>query len=232
MSHITCFQHIDCEGPGYLSDVLKTKRVEMEVLKPFKGDPIPERIGDGLIVLGGPMGVYEEKEFPWMTAELDAIRRCLASSLPVLGICLGSQMLAHAAGGQVFRGAQPEVGWYPIELTPEGHFDPLFLGVAPEFEAFHWHGDTFTLPANAVRLAGNHLYPNQIYKIGNNAYGFQCHLEVTEEMVKSWAAIYAKELTPSGGPNRPERIENHLPENAKALRAIGETVFSRFAALL
>jgi GMP synthase-like glutamine amidotransferase len=232
MPHITCFQHIDCEGPGYLSDVLKAKRVEMNVLKPFKGDPVPERLGDGLVVLGGPMGVYEEKDFPWMTAELNAIRHCLVSSLPVLGICLGSQMLAYAAGGQVFRGAQPEVGWYPIQLTPEGHLDPLFLGIAPEFEAFHWHGDTFTLPSNAVRLAGNHYYPNQIYRVGHNAYGFQCHLEVTEEMVRSWASIYAKELTPSGGPNRPERIEEHLSEKAKALRAIGETVFSRFAALL
>ncbi len=232
MPHITCFQHIDCEGPGYLLNVLKAKRIEVELLKPFKGDTVPERLGDGLIVLGGPMGVYEENQFPWMTAELKAIRHCLASSIPVLGICLGSQMLAHAAGGQVFRGAQPEVGWYPIEQTPEGRLDSLFLGVAPEFEAFHWHGDTFTLPSNALRLAGSRLYPNQIFKTGNNAYGFQCHLEVTEEMVKNWAAIYAKELTPSGGPNRPERIEDHLSEKAKALQAVGETVFSRFAALL
>jgi GMP synthase (glutamine-hydrolysing) len=232
MSHITCFQHIDCEGPGTLSDVLKAGHIEVELLKPFKGDPVPEKLGDGLIVLGGPMGVYEEKDFPWMTAELAAIRKCLDSSLPVLGICLGSQMLAHAAGGQVFRGAQPEVGWYPIEMTPEGHLDPLFLGVPPRFEAFHWHGDTFTLPSNAVRLAGSRLYPNQIYRVGQNAYGLQCHLEVTEEMVKSWAAIYAKELTPSGGPIRPEQIETRLSENAKNLQAISEKVFGRFAALL
>jgi GMP synthase (glutamine-hydrolysing) len=232
MPHVTCFQHIDCEGPGSLLDVLKNKNVKLQIMKPFKGDPVPEHPGDGLIVLGGPMGVYEEKKFPWMTEELNAIRKCLNSSLPVLGICLGSQMLAHAAGGQVFRGALPEVGWYPIELTTDGHQDPLLLGLPTEFEAFHWHGDTFTLPPGARRLAGSRYYPNQVFKAGNNAYGFQCHLEVTEKMVKSWASIYAKELTPQGGPNRPERIEDHLAENARALRAIGEKVFTRFAALL
>jgi|SRR5581483_1262362 len=232
MSHVTCFQHIDCEGPGSLAEVFKSHRIEMEILKPFKGDAVPDRIGDGLVVLGGPMGVYEEKKFPWMTAELKAIRKCLDASLPVLGICLGSQMLAHAAGGQVFRGAQPEVGWFPIQLTPDGQFDPLLLEVPKTFEAFHWHGDTFTLPSGAVRLAGNEYYPNQIFKTGRNAYGFQCHLEVTGEMVKNWAALYAKELTPQGGPNRPERIEDHLLENAKALRTLSEMVFARFAALL
>ena len=232
MPHITCFQHIDCEGPGSLLDVLKAKGVRVDVLKPFKGDPVPAHLGDGLVVLGGPMGVYEEKQFPWMTEELNAIRKCLDSSLPVLGVCLGSQMLAHAAGGQVFRGALPEVGWFPLTLTEKGHLDPLFLGLPIEFNAFHWHGDTFTLPGNAMRLAESAWYPHQIFKVGTNAYGFQCHLEVTEEMIRSWASIYAKELTPQGGPNRPERIEDHLARNAKALGDFAEKVFSRFAALL
>ncbi len=232
MPHVTCLQHIDCEGPGSLLDILKSKKVDVQILKPFKGDSIPDHLGDGLIVLGGPMGVYEENKFPWMTNELDAIRKCLDQNLPVLGICLGSQMLAHAAGAQVFRGALPEVGWYPVTLTPEGHYDNLLLGLPPEFEAFHWHGDTFTLPSNAVRLAGSDYYPHQIFKVGRNAYGFQCHLEVTEEMVNSWASIYAKELTPQGGPIRPERIENQLSSNAKALEIISGKVFARWAALL
>jgi GMP synthase (glutamine-hydrolysing) len=229
---LTCFQHIDCEGPGLLREILESKKIKLNLLKPFKGDPLPEHLGDGLIVLGGPQGVYEEKQYPWMTAELDAIRKCLSLSLPVLGICLGSQMLAHAAGGQVFRGALPEVGWYPISTTTEGRLDPLLLGISSPFEAFHWHGDTFTLPKNSVRLAGSDYYPNQIYKVGLNAYGFQCHLEVTEEMVKNWAAIYAKELTPQGGPIDPKQIENGLSQNAKALGQIAEKVFARWAALL
>lgn len=213
-------------------DILKSKEVHVEIVKPFQGEPVPAHLGDGLIVLGGPMGVYEEKKFPWMTAELDAIRKCLDSSRPVLGICLGSQMLAQAAGGQVFRGALPEVGWFPVTLTEKGHLDPLLLGLPAEFNAFHWHGDTFTLPPDATRLAGSAWYPNQVFRVGNNAYGFQCHLEVTEEMVKSWASLYAKELTPQGGPNRPERIEENLGPNTRALFAFAEKVFIRFAALL
>lgn len=232
MPRVTCFQHIDCEGPGSLWDVLKTNRVDLQVLKPFQGDPVPDHPGDGLIVLGGPMGVYEEAQFPWMSRELEAIRRCLAQSIPVLGICLGSQMLAHAAGGQVYRGALPEVGWYPIEPTPSGRLDPLLLGLPEKFEALHWHGDTFALPPGAKLLASSARYQNQIFKIGSNAYGFQCHLEVTEEMVRSWAGIYAKDLTPSGGATKPERVEEGLTENITALRNLSEKVFTRFAALL
>lgn len=232
MPRVTCFQHIDCEGPGILFDTFKSKGVRMDILKPFQGEAVPDHLGDGLVVLGGPMGVYEEKKFPWMTEELKAIRKCLDQSIPVLGLCLGSQMLAQAAGGQVFRGAIPEVGWYPVGLTEAGRLDSLFLGLPNKFQAFHWHGDTFTLPPDASRLASSDYYPNQIFRVGGNAYGFQCHLEVTEEMVRSWASLYAKELVPQGGPIRPERIEERLEANAKALSQIAEKVFGRFAALL
>lgn len=232
MLRVTCFQHIDCEGPGSLLEILKTKEVRVDTFKPLQGEAIPTHLGDGLIVLGGPMGVYEEKHFPWMTMELNAIRKCLDSSLPVLGICLGSQMLAHAAGGRVYKGPAQEVGWYPITLSERGHLDPLLLGLPQQFNAFHWHGDTFTLPTQASLLAGSAAYPHQVYRMGTNAYGFQCHLEVTEEMVKSWEQAYAKELRPQGGPIPPESIEDRLSENARALKTIAEKVFSRFAALL
>jgi GMP synthase-like glutamine amidotransferase len=167
-----------------------------------------------------------------MTAELAAIRRCLERAIPVLGVCLGSQMLAHAAGAQVFRGALPEIGWYPIRLTESGRMDPLLLGLPDEFDAFHWHGDTFTLPPGAKLLAGSAWYPHQVFRVGSNAYGFQCHLEVTEPMVRAWSRVYAKELTPQGGPIHPERIETDLAARIQSLRAIAEKVFTRFAALL
>lgn len=232
MLRVTCIQHIDCEGPGSLLDFFKAKEVRVEIVKPFKGEPLPKHLGDGLVVLGGPMGVYEEPQFPWMTLELDAIRKCLVSSIPVLGICLGSQMLAHAAGGRVHKGPSQEVGWFPVTLTEQGRLDPLLLGIPTEFKAFHWHADTFTLPENASLLASSAAYPQQIFRLGTNAYGFQCHLEVTEEMIRSWMEIYAEELKPQGGPIAPEVLEKDLNENARALSSIAEKVFARFAALL
>jgi GMP synthase-like glutamine amidotransferase len=170
MATVTCFQHIDCEGPGSLEEVLRSKGIKLQILKPFQGDQISENLGDGLVVLGGPMGVYEESRYPWMTAELEAIQRCLKTLRPVLGICLGSQMLAHAGGGRVFKGPGPEVGWYPITLTKEGHLDPLFLGLDETLTAFHWHGDTFDLNPSATRLAESALYRNQAFRLGTNAY--------------------------------------------------------------
>jgi len=232
MTTVTCFQHIDCEGPGSLEEVLRSRGIKLHILKPFKGDKIPDPLGDGLVVLGGPMGVYEESKYPWMTDELNAIRLSLKIGRPILGICLGSQMLAHAGGGRVYKGPGPEVGWYPVTLTKEGHLDPLFLGLEETLTAFHWHGDTFSLHPEATRLAQSALYANQAFRIGVNAYGFQFHMETTEDMIRSWEKIYASELTPQGGPNPPERIETNLSANAKALRETAEKVFSRWAALL
>jgi len=232
MPTITCFQHVDNEGPGTLLEVLNSKQVDLRISKPFKGEAIPEFLGDGLIVLGGPMGVYERARYPWMEEELKAIRFCLDRSIPVLGICLGSQMLAHAAGAQVYRGALPEVGWYPLHLTPKGSSDPLLLGLPVNFEVFHWHNDTFTLPPNANLLGESEWYPHQIFKVGLNAYGFQCHLEITEEMARDWGHTGSKDLTPQGGPTRPERIYEGLGDKSVELKRLAEKVFTRFCALL
>ena len=101
-------------------------------------------------------------------------------------------------------GPVQEVGWHPIALTEQGRLDPLLMGLPDQFNAFHWHGDTFTLPAYAQRLAESASYPNQVFRVGSNAYGFQCHLEITEEMIREWMSVYAGELTPRGGPIAPE----------------------------
>ncbi len=232
MAKITCIQHIECEGPGTLGEILRSKGVEIVTVQPAKGEPIPEHLGDGLVVLGGPMGAYEETQHPWLVAELAALEKALESRLPILGICLGSQLLAKAAGAQVFRGAQPEVGWHPIYLTPEGSKDPLLMGLPPEMTVFHWHGDTYTLPPKAERLAWSDLSRIQAYRVGSNAYGFQFHLEVTKDMARDWMQKYARELTYQGGVIQPERITNGLDANIGRMRAWADATFGRFAALL
>jgi GMP synthase (glutamine-hydrolysing) len=232
MPRIFCFQHIDCEGPGTLADILRSKGAVLQVLKTYRGVEIPDDLGDGLVVLGGPMAVYEESQHPWMTLELNAIRRCLNKKIPVLGICLGAQMLAHLAGGRVYQGPVAEVGWHPVTLTAEGNGDLLFSGVPVNFEAFHWHSDTFDLPYGAVRLAGSGHYPNQVFKLGSRTYGFQCHLEVNRKMLEDWMLVYAKELTPQGGTIPPANISANLDLNVSRLHAVAEKVFSGFLSLI
>lgn len=229
MPTITCFQHIDCEGPGTLGDTLKAKGVELRILQPCKGEAIPDQLGDGLLILGGPMGAYEEALNPWMVNEALTIRKALEARLPILGICLGSQLLAKAAGAQVFRGAQPEVGWAPVELTEAGARTPIFKDIPNRFTAFHWHGDTFTLPAGSQRLAQSDLYRNQAFRLDDKAYGLQFHLEVTREMAKDWMQKYARELTHQGGVIQPERITDHLEDNITSLHKIADKVFGAFA---
>jgi GMP synthase (glutamine-hydrolysing) len=232
MPKITCFQHIDCEGLGTLGDVLASKGVEVVISQPCKGESIPDSLGSGLVILGGPMGAYEETVNPWMVNELTAIQKALDARLPILGICLGSQLLAKAAGSQVFRGAQPEVGWAPVHLTEAGSSDPLFQGIPKTFTAFHWHGDTFTPPTGSTRLAWSELYRNQAFRLDKNAYGLQFHLEVTREMAKDWMQKYARELTHQGGVIQPERITDRLEENISSLRKISDGVFGQFVSLL
>jgi GMP synthase (glutamine-hydrolysing) len=232
MPKITCFQHIDCEGPGSLGEILKAKGIEIQVVQPRKGETAPDSLGDGLLILGGPMGAYEEALYTWMAGERAVIQKALEARLPILGLCLGSQLLAKAAGAQVFRGAQPEVGWAPVHLTPKGLNDPLFEGVPETFTAFHWHSDTFTLPTGSEHLAWSDLYRNQAFRIGKNAYGLQFHLEVTKEMAADWMQKYARELTHQGGVITPERITDHLEENIASIRKLADRVFSKFASLL
>jgi GMP synthase (glutamine-hydrolysing) len=124
----------------------------------------------GLIVMGGPMGVYEEARFPFLRRERNLIERALADRVPVLGICLGSQLLASALGAPVRKGLRKEIGWHPVYLEDAAGDDPLFRETPVEFDAFHWHGDVFDLPTGAVRLAHSSLTEYQAFRYGENAY--------------------------------------------------------------
>lgn len=233
MPTITTIRHVACEGPAALELILAPLGFRFEVHRMDAGDPVPSACADGLVVLGGPQAVYDPAGFPTRDAEATLIRRALSEGKPVLGVCLGSQLLAHAAGAAVRAGrVGPEIGWGPVHLTAEGTADPLFQGLPPEIPAFHWHSDTFDLPEGAVRLAGSAAYPHQAFRLGTSAYGFQFHLEVTEGMIREWMEAYASSLTPGGGTVPPERITERIEERAKELRRIAEAVFPRWASLL
>lgn len=192
---ILSIQNISCETLGTLEDFLESDGYVLDkVLAPE--DPIPQSAIEfsAIILLGGPMSVYEG--IPYLTKEQFLIRDAFRRNIPVLGVCLGSQLIAGALGGTVFRGAKKEIGWYDVKITDKG-LENLFNGLEKkELGVFQWHGDTYTLPQNAVVLAYSDLYP-QAFKIGS-AYGLQFHLEVTEDMIKVWTEEYREEIKREG----------------------------------
>jgi GMP synthase (glutamine-hydrolysing) len=193
---VLIIKNIETEGPGTIGDFLKKEGIPFTIVELGSGETSPplEKF-TALIVLGGPMGVYEMDRYPHLMTESRIIREALNRDMKVLGVCLGSQMLAHCLGAEVYPGPQKEIGWFHIELTGDGLKDPLMrrLAMHPRvgdfwrrFKVFHWHGDTFDLPAGSARLAGSHLYENQAFRFGKNAYGFQFHIEATRDMIAEW----------------------------------------------
>ncbi len=220
MSPVWVLQHLEAEPPGLIGEALTDAGFAVHVLRPDLDPPppIPPDV-QGLVVMGGPMAVYQSQQHPWMAAELACLREALARGLPVLGMCLGAQLLAAAAGGQALPGAAgPEFGWAPVRFTEAGAADPLgaaLLGAPGAAEAlvFHWHGDTFTLPPGATLLAGSAAYPHQAFRLGLRAYGFQFHFEVDAATIEGWLALWGQDAEQAGCPVAAIRAETrrHLP---------------------
>lgn len=181
-------QHAASEGPGLVAAVAPVHGVTLDVRRMDLGDPVPRAATlDGLVVLGGAMAVYEAAAHPHLVEEQRLLADACARRLPVLGICLGSQLLAAALGARVFKGPAPEIGFGDVTLTPEGADDPVLGPAGPVFPAFHWHGDTFDLPAGATRLASTSAYPQQAFRAGENAYALQFHVELDAALAGDWA---------------------------------------------
>jgi GMP synthase (glutamine-hydrolysing) len=232
MSKIWVLQHTACETLGTIADALEAEALAWQYVRVFEGRPVPADIGDGggLIVMGGPMGVYEQDRYPHLGEELRLIESALKAGKPVLGICLGSQLLAAALGAAVKKGPRKEIGWYPVRLSEAASEDRLWSAAAREFTALHWHGDIFDLPADTVSLASSDMAAHQAFRYGKTAYGILFHLEMTEEMIAEMAAEFADELRESGGD--PARLESQSAVNCGRLQAIGENVFGRWARLV
>ncbi|WP_165394801.1 type 1 glutamine amidotransferase [Methanofollis fontis] len=191
--HVAIIQHIECEGPGPLLDgLLRERGCTVSVARMDLGDPVPAEC-DAMIVLGGPMNVYEEERYPYL-ADLDrAIRTFVEGGGHYLGFCLGGQLLAKALGAPVTRNAVPEIGLFPVTLTREGRHDPLFHEVPRTIPTIEWHFDTFALPPGGRLLATSRHCRHQAFRFGN-ALGLQFHPEVTMAMLEEWVEVYAADL--------------------------------------
>jgi GMP synthase-like glutamine amidotransferase len=186
MSRVIAFRHVPFEGAGRLESVLARRGVSLDYADLYQpGASIPDiSQAAGIVILGGPMSVNDD--LPWLREEQRLIGQALAQNQPILGICLGSQLIAKSLGATVYRNPVKEIGWFEIRLTDDASFDPLFAGLSATETVFHWHGETFDLPPGAVLLAGSEGCPHQAYRVGATVYGLQFHLEVTPEMIADW----------------------------------------------
>jgi GMP synthase-like glutamine amidotransferase len=185
---ILFIKHIDIEGPDTLEAYFKEKKFRTQTIELQGGDRLPDDLGsmDAIISLGGPMNVYEEEKYPFLKDEDRFIKEIVSREIPFMGICLGSQLLAKACGAKVHKSPEKEIGFLPVEVTQ----DILFEGLDRGLNVFHWHEDMSELPYKAKLLASSRGCPHQAFKIGDNAYGLQFHIEVTEQTVQKWTEAY------------------------------------------
>ena len=229
MKEVLVFQHDPFEDLGFFSEVLEKQRTAYRVLRLFHGE-MPaedwERIG-ALIILGGPMSVNDEEQFPFLRWEKRIIRAAIDEAVPVVGICLGAQLIATTLGTMVYHGRVKEIGWSPISITAHGQVDSL-LGYLPEnATVFQWHGDGFELPAGAIRLASSVNYKNQAFRVGKNIYALQFHLEVTPPMIARWIDERSKDLAQAPY-ILPDKILADTQNYAPILKYYGERFLSEF----
>ncbi|MGH9356400.1 MAG: type 1 glutamine amidotransferase [Terriglobia bacterium] len=232
MKRVVAIQHVECETPGLIEEALASKGFSVEHILSFRGQPAPKELGPahGLVLMGGPMGVYESERFPFLQDEMRLVEKTLRDGKPVLGVCLGSQLLAAALGSKVRKGARKEIGWHPITLTEAGCDDPMLKEVGRVFVAYHWHGDVFDVPDRATNLAASVCTECQGFRYQGNAYGLLFHMEITPEILKGMVHTFREELDQEGlsGDEILNQAIQHLPE----LQAVGRLVFDQWAALL
>jgi len=228
MKPIRVFRHLGCEGPGYLAEIIQRHGLNYELVAVDEGATIPADCDDvsAMVFLGGPMSVNDP--LPWVEQELALIRSAQAKGLPMLGVCLGSQLLTKALGGRVFRGEQgQEIGWHPLHAVDSEHSEKWLQNMPLPMMAFHWHGETFELPEGASTVLSSEAYKNQAFVIGKTL-GLQFHLEMQAEMVKEWTALYTDDLAQGGRWNMDavKIIGADLEPNIEALHKLADSLFS------
>ena len=215
-------QHADFEDLGCIAPWLAANGHSVAGTRLYAGEtpPAPSAF-DALIVMGGPMNIYEYQAHPWLRGEKAAIRAAVDAGKRVLGICLGAQLLADVLGGPVTRNADSEIGWFPLNLTKAGRDSALFADLPPRFTGFHWHGDTYALPPGAECLASSEGCAQQAFALGTQVLGLQFHLEVTQPNAEEW--FRHERPQPARYVQTPEQIlaqDKHFEENNRWMRAI------------
>ncbi len=233
MSSCLVVQHVEPEGPYAIGEALLDAGVDVVQCRTYAAEPVPGRVGDfdGLVVMGGPMSATSDDGFPTRRQEIALLADALDAALPTLGVCLGSQLLAVAAGGRVMAGrAGFEVGWAPVRVDAAAADDPLFSTTPAELTVLHWHGDTYELPPGGVPLASSASYAQQAFRVGDRAWGLQFHVEVDDVAVDAFVDTFGDDAVAAG--TTPEAIRAATPGALAGLAPYRRDMLARFAALV
>ena len=226
MKPIAIFRHSPGEGAGYFATFLDTHSLPWQLIEVDAGAAIPAAAEDfaGLCFMGGPMSVNDD--LPWLPPTFELIRAAVARNIPVIGHCLGGQLMAKALGGSVGRNPVKELGWGEVEAA--GPAAAAWLGDIERFAAFHWHGETFALPPGATRILGNRYCANQAFVMGPHL-AMQCHVEMTEAMIRLWNGQWAEEkAAPGPSVQTPAQMIEHMDERIAAMRLVADRLYTKW----
>ena len=223
---IYAIQHLAFEDLGSLEDIFYDFGFRVRYFEAGVDDLTPALNYEGLtVILGGPIGVYETEDYPFLKDELEGLKQRLLENKPTIGICLGAQLIAQALGAKVYAGHQKEIGWSELEIKSLDS-DSNVLTSLESIKVLHWHGDTFELPNNATLLASSTIYPNQAFSVGNNILALQFHLEMIEESFEKWLIGHTCEIRHAGLSIPQLREDNKL--YAKKLESKSREVIQTF----
>jgi GMP synthase-like glutamine amidotransferase len=231
MKPVAILRFTATEGPGYFATYLSEHRVPWALVSIDAGDALPpaSELG-GLGMMGGPMSVNDD--LPWIPPVLELVRECAAAGVPVIGHCLGGQLMSKAFGGVVTRNGVKEIGWQPVTCVA-GSGAEAWFGAAATFDAFHWHGETFSIPPGARRLLGSAACPNQAFELGPHL-GMQCHVEMTEDLIRTWCNDWGREVAGLAARvasvQTPEEMTSDLPARVARLNELAAVVYGRWCA--
>jgi GMP synthase-like glutamine amidotransferase len=228
MKPIAIFRHTATEGPGYLAAFLDDRKIPWQLIRIDAGDAVPQSATaySGLVFMGGPMSVNDD--LPWIAKVETLIRDAVAKDVPLLGHCLGGQLISKALGAVVSRNPVKEIGWGRVKVADNDIARSWFGGIQ-DFEAFHWHGESFALPQGATHLLSNKHCANQAYAIGKHL-ALQCHVEMTAEMIAAWCVAGADEIGASNSPAVQSASEMQQQMNGKLprLNSVADQLYSRW----
>jgi len=229
MNPVAVFRTARSEGPGYFATYLEQRSIALQLVPLDEGASVPRdaRCFSGLVFMGGPMSVHDD--LPWIAPALELVRDAVRKDVPVLGHCLGGQLMATAFGGKVGPNPVKEIGWGEVRVA-QNELARAWLGDLPAFESFHWHGETFSIPPGATRMLESPHCANQAFALGKH-FGMQCHVEMTEELVRLWLRGGADEIRAAAGSpavQKPEEIQRNLEARLQALHAVANRIYDRW----